>query len=728
MSGARTLAGYRPLRARRRAVRDAHRQPAVPAPDGRRDALRTRRRSAAAPLEARPSPGPAIDEVIAHGLAKLPAERPATALALMDEAEQALRSPAARAPHRHPRAGAHPRRQRCRRRPRHRCSCPCSRPLTEPRSADATPSLTDADPRPTAPAAIPRPTPTVPPPCRPRPATSAAGEPVAPGAEPHAARRAAAQAAPPRASRPRRGRRIAGGGSAALAVAGGFLAGSGDGDPVAHAMRAVGSRPSASRSDRMVAADLRRRYRGAQARPPPWRSVLLTGPPRCLIAGFAPDGVGPTLLPASFRRLLSTQPRRDDRVKLARGLQALRYAGVRTRGATPLTLFLVPTSAGTLTVACSEAGAGPTRRGMRAGGGRMRLRGARAFALGADGAYVDRLAATLKRLQQRRTPALAGLRERAHPDRTEQARARRRERVSRRCGVARARPGEPAGPRPQRGHRGSPARPGRQVRRPRSRGGAWTSTDLPAPPPRSPRATRACALRSPHCTTSGPSVDGSTRHLHGTPLAGRAQERMAAEARGLPVPAVPRRPGRPAHRRARRPTATELNHRPPRGQPGRAPWDAGVSRLHAQFVRVGARLDGRRRRAVAERHVRQRHAHRRPPPPALRRPYPRRFDRPRVRRAAGEHGATTAIAGKVQRRRADPAGAEARARRAVPAAARRLAAQFPRPTGRSPTSCTSASTPSRPTCARSTRPSSSRTSTRSTSARSSPSGRCSPGS
>ena len=120
-------------------------------------------------------------------------------------------------------------------------------------------------------------------------------------------------------------------------------------------------------------------------------------------------------------------------------------------------------------------------------------------------------------------------------------------------------------------------------------------------------------------------------------LAGRAARAHRGRAPRAAVPRLPRRRPRAADRRARRPRRARERRAAAPATTSSLPWDTEVSRLHAELECDRRRVDGQRRRPVAQRHVRQRPAHQRPPPPARRRRDPRRahLDRlpaPRARR------------------------------------------------------------------------------------------------
>jgi hypothetical protein len=136
-----------------------------------------------------------------------------------------------------------------------------------------------------------------------------------------------------------------------------------------------------------------------------------------LTAGEITAAGGPSLLSASFRRnVLGGLP---PAVPVRLGtLEAYRYARVRVRGlAGPLTLYVVPTSAGVVTIACSAPRTtGRFENDCAQVAATLRVVGARAFSLGPSADYARRLSsifatlraaasAPLAKLQAARTPA-----------------------------------------------------------------------------------------------------------------------------------------------------------------------------------------------------------------------------------------------------------------------------------------------------------------------------------
>jgi hypothetical protein len=127
------------------------------------------------------------------------------------------------------------------------------------------------------------------------------------------------------------------------------------------------------------------------------------GPSDALVAGTT-RATGPSLLPEAFLRRLGEAPPRDDAVRLG-DLDAYRYRDLRPEGFDgPLTLYVAPTTAGVATVACSAA-AGRAETFLPAcedvAGGLKLIRG-EAFALGADKDYLAKLDKAFARLNRDR--------------------------------------------------------------------------------------------------------------------------------------------------------------------------------------------------------------------------------------------------------------------------------------------------------------------------------------
>ncbi len=120
-----------------------------------------------------------------------------------------------------------------------------------------------------------------------------------------------------------------------------------------------------------------------------------------LVAGVS-RGEGRTLLPASFVARLDAPPAQDDPVALGE-IAAYRYADLGVEGlASPVTLFVVPTTDGVETIAC--VGGEPAFQAECAGAATtLRMSGTvRARAIGPDAAYASLLSQTLTTLDAAR--------------------------------------------------------------------------------------------------------------------------------------------------------------------------------------------------------------------------------------------------------------------------------------------------------------------------------------
>ena len=132
--------------------------------------------------------------------------------------------------------------------------------------------------------------------------------------------------------------------------------------------------------------------------------VALTGPTGARVVAGRTRATGPALLPATLLERLADPPRRDDRVRLG-GLTAYRYKGIDVRGLDrPLTLLVVPTTAGVATVACLGAVGGSRIADAceRIAGSIGLVRG-RPIALGPDRIYAKRLNRATARLNRSRS-------------------------------------------------------------------------------------------------------------------------------------------------------------------------------------------------------------------------------------------------------------------------------------------------------------------------------------
>ncbi len=130
------------------------------------------------------------------------------------------------------------------------------------------------------------------------------------------------------------------------------------------------------------------------------------------LAAGTTDATGPSLLPAAFLDRLPDEPKRDDAVKLG-DLDAYRYAGLQPEGGEGrLTVYVVPTTVGVVTVACSAATAGakgflPACEDVA---GTLNLVNGEAFPLGADEDYLTALDKAMDRLNSDRKSDVAKLR------------------------------------------------------------------------------------------------------------------------------------------------------------------------------------------------------------------------------------------------------------------------------------------------------------------------------
>jgi hypothetical protein len=158
------------------------------------------------------------------------------------------------------------------------------------------------------------------------------------------------------------------------------------------------------------------------------RELALTreGSPRsdALVAGMT-AATGPALLSQELLDRLGKPPARDDAVQLG-DLDAYRYRDLRVRGFNGRpTLYVVPTTRGVATVACTarpaEEEAFLPSCEQVAGG--LELVAGRAFPLGPDKRYLATLTRTIKRLNTSRKPHLRQLRGAERP--AGQARAAR---------------------------------------------------------------------------------------------------------------------------------------------------------------------------------------------------------------------------------------------------------------------------------------------------------------
>ena len=142
--------------------------------------------------------------------------------------------------------------------------------------------------------------------------------------------------------------------------------------------------------------------------------------PIVLAPGSRPQGqlaaglvaaAGPTLMPASFRKLLPDEPGPGDPVRLGK-IEAYRYDGLRPEGLDGrVTLYTAPTSGGVATIACTINGQAAELldecEGMAT---TLELSGVKAFALGPSEGYAKSLTGALDKLGSARQSDEAALR------------------------------------------------------------------------------------------------------------------------------------------------------------------------------------------------------------------------------------------------------------------------------------------------------------------------------
>jgi hypothetical protein len=241
------------------------------------------------------------------------------------------------------------------------------------------------------------------------PAPGAGMRPVPAGA---AFSAATAVAGPPARPRPARHRMIVTAAVALALVGVAFLAGvsAGSGERDSAPPRAAELPPLAS-SASSGAVELRFPSGWRRAASPPRvpgldldDEVALAGPSGAGVIAGRTRATGPALLPAAFLERLPAAPGRDDRVRLGR-LTAYRYAHLDIHGLDrPLTVYVVPTTAGVATVACiGAADASATGNACERIAGSASLMRGRPFGLGPDRAYAKRLNAAMARLNRSRS-------------------------------------------------------------------------------------------------------------------------------------------------------------------------------------------------------------------------------------------------------------------------------------------------------------------------------------
>ena len=141
-----------------------------------------------------------------------------------------------------------------------------------------------------------------------------------------------------------------------------------------------------------------------------------------LVTGLV-DASGASLLPAAFVKSLGADPDRSDTVRLG-DLQAYRYRNLDPGGFNPaLTIYAVPTDKGVATVACTaeQAQAAQFLPECERAASTLEIEGAKPFELGVGRDYTERVNTTLERLQNGRSRQVKALKSAKTPD--QQARA-----------------------------------------------------------------------------------------------------------------------------------------------------------------------------------------------------------------------------------------------------------------------------------------------------------------
>ena len=356
----------------------------------------------------RPELPPALDEVIARGMAKDPADRPPTASAMIAEAERAF-GKRVRAVITPPGPVEGPEEIGLREEE--------SRVPTRESRVRQQPAAPTKPPAPTRPAAqAPPPPPPAPPPPSSDDDTVVAKRPPVPDFDPAAV----AQTVIAPRDRPGRSRGLAAGallGVAVLAAAGFGFGRANRAEPTAAAPAALVG--SASNTD--VTVGLPAQWRRAD-RAPAIEGLDLAGAmtlaagPRSdagLVVGRV-DREGAGLLPQALARAVKPAPGLTEAVRTP-ALQGYRNAGLRVAGyAGVLDVVTAPTSRGTLAFVCFvPAAAGATREECRQVVASARLVGGEAAPVGTNAGYAQRLNAALTRLNtevRTRRRELAGAR------------------------------------------------------------------------------------------------------------------------------------------------------------------------------------------------------------------------------------------------------------------------------------------------------------------------------
>jgi hypothetical protein len=136
-----------------------------------------------------------------------------------------------------------------------------------------------------------------------------------------------------------------------------------------------------------------------------------------LTAGVVAAATGPTLLAPSFRGRVAGALPSPDAVRLG-SVETYRYSGLQVQGlAGSVTVYAAPTSAGTVTIACWSSGAAAA--GFQTDCGQvaatLRLLGATAYPLGPSAAYAHQLSLAFDRLRTATTGPLSALRTASTP-------------------------------------------------------------------------------------------------------------------------------------------------------------------------------------------------------------------------------------------------------------------------------------------------------------------------
>ena len=367
----------------------------------------------------RPELAPSLDEVIAKGMAKEPADRYRSCEQLLLETSRTFtqRTRAAFTPPRPIEApqetGIRPAEAQV---PTRQGQAEDGKPLTVAAAPEAT---VPAPAAPTAPGAPPEPAETVPASRDTEPAKTsartvpAATEPAAVAADPGAT---ASTRALPAERRGGIGPVLLGLALLVAVVVAGLLLGraSGGSDeaaPVAENVNAKGAL-ELSYPDSWQRAENPPAIPGLELRNQLAVSNRGGGARDALVAGTT-NATGPALLPEAFLRRLGEAPARDDAVRLG-DLAAYRYRDLRPDGFNGrLTVYVAPTTAGVATVACT-ATAGSAQSFLPACedvAGGLKLTEGEAFALGADKDYLAKVDKAFERLNSDRARQVRALRQ-----------------------------------------------------------------------------------------------------------------------------------------------------------------------------------------------------------------------------------------------------------------------------------------------------------------------------